>query len=429
MKDPRFNKAIEDIKKISMTSTEKQMVLERVLDSQPALAHTAERSKSVPVKSPWTIYSFNVWIQQHRWVPALAVVVIVLLAGNSAVRASNDALPGESLYSLKVNIVEPVRVALASTPVAKAEIRAELVQKRLQEAETLAARGTLTEAQEQQIEQSVEVQKTQLAINVAEIQKTQPEKAQDINTTVDASISTHERVLSVLAINRGQFRTEKTLAVSTKKQDTQKDSNGERAKNNPSKDVVIVARATKVQPPSVPVVSTPQSATMMSAPAAPVMAGASLTTATPTPAGWTASTVTVETTQKSDTHESVLAPVASTKSRQRTISVNPEYLKKKARLQSLIKQVHEVTASSTNTATSSRIQQSIAEEAQMSLQRAQDSLNDADAHDQNGEADQSYSALVDSERQAKEATLLIKANTRLNKDVRTQEIQKINKRK
>lgn len=394
MKDTRFNKAIQDIKKISMTSAEKQMILGRVLDVQPVPARYKDGNKYSSIKSPWTVYSFNMWIQQHRWISAVVVIAVVLLAGNSAVRASNDALPGDTLYPIKVNIVEPVRVALAATPVAKAEIQAELVQKRLQEAETLAARGTLTDDQEREIQQRVDTQKIELAVHVSEVQKTAPEKAQDINTTVEASINTHERVLNALAINRGQFRAGRNRATSVVKRDEPKNTQKDDTEN-----VVVVARAPNIQS-AAPVASVPQSAQGMSVPAAPVMTAAAPMVAP----------VTVTPEQ--------LAPP-----RVHVVSTNVEYQKKKARLQSLIQRVSAEIASTTHSATSSLIKQAIADDAKSSLQRAQDSLSDADTHDQNGEADQSYSALIDSERQAKEATLLVEANNRLDKDVRKQEIR------
>ena len=393
MKDSRLHKAIHDIKKISMTSAEKQVMLGRILSKQGVPISTPQEDHQQSVKSPWTVFSFNLWIQQHRWITAVVVVAVVLLAGNSAVRASSDALPGDTLYSLKVNVVEPVRVALASTPVAKAEIRAELVQKRLQEVETLAARGSLTEAQERQIQQRIDMQKTELATNVSEVEKTAPEKAQDITTTVEASINTHERVLAVLATNRGQFRATKNREVTLDVRRSSPKDTGDKGEES----VVAIARAPKVTSP-VTAVPTMQSVSVMSAPVAP------------TPTAAPVMEISAP-TQVKPSSSPVIVPS------------NPEYQKRKKRVRSLIQQVNSVIASSTATTTSS-IQGTITEEAKATLIQAEQSLKDADKHDQRGEVDQSYSVLIDTERSTKEAALLLEAKDRLGKDVRQEVIQK-----
>lgn len=414
MKDERFKKAIEDIRKISMSSADKQAVLKRILSAQTA---STAHPKSDPVKSPWTVYSFSTWIQKHRWVSAIAAVVIVLLAGNTAVMASYDSLPGDALYPIKVKIVEPVRIALASTPVAKAEIQAELVQERLQEAETLVARGTLTDTQENEIRQRVEEQTTKLALDVAEINKTSPEKAQDIDTTIEASFNTHERVLVAIATNRGQLSENKNRSVSVKDQySLKRDGKREVAsadqkteqKTKQKEEVVVAVRAVREQPVAVPAagVSVQMTSSVMVAPSSPEAA----TTAMPVTIAIPATTVQVD----------APAPVAL---KSRVIPADPAYQKKKARVQSLIKKVSAEIASTTSSATTSLIQQTITEEAKSTLQRAQEALRDADDHSKNGESDESYSALLDSERSTKEATLLLQAKDRLDKDVRKQEIK------
>lgn len=401
-----------------MTSVEKQRVLERVMASNVASQSETTR---VQVKSSWTVFSFGSWIESHRWVSAVAVVIIVIVAGNSAVLASYDALPGDALYSVKVDIVEPIRVALAQTPLAKAEVQAQQVQTRLQEAETLAAQGSLTEAKEQEINQRVLKQSSDLAINVSSVKETAPEKAQDIDTTIQASLNTHERILGVIAANRGQSRSERTTSLATnravKKMSEPKPA--EDVKTEKEEKVTIVARA--IPPVESRVASTPAAVQSISAPTAPsipvgftgtpvvapVSAGASVTSApSEIPVIIPASSVVP------------VAPIASARVQKvvvREIKKNPEYEKKKAALQSLIQTTSAQIAIATSTATSSPVQNAIINDAKATLEQAQDELRDADMHDQNGEVDQSYSTLVDSERSTKEAGLLIEANARFKK--------------
>ena len=74
---------------------------------------------------------------------ALGVLALVLI-GTGTAYASTGALPGDPLYSVKVNVVEPAIGALQTTPEAKAAWQAHLAETRLTEAETLATQDKLS---------------------------------------------------------------------------------------------------------------------------------------------------------------------------------------------------------------------------------------------------------------------------------------------
>jgi hypothetical protein len=71
---------------------------------------------------------------------ALAATMATLVVGGGVAVAAADSLPGEALYPVKL-VVEDVRLALASSPEAEAELAMELVQERTQEMEMLMAQG------------------------------------------------------------------------------------------------------------------------------------------------------------------------------------------------------------------------------------------------------------------------------------------------
>lgn len=375
MKDPRFNKAIKNIKEIFMTSAEKQRILAQVLSENPVEEKIAKKTYTKSVKSPWSVYSFGTWIETHRWISAVAVLIIIVVVGNSAVLASYNALPGDKLYSVKVNVVEPIRLALATTPTIKAEIQTEFVQDRLQEAETLAARGRLDTVKENDINQRIEQQVSDLVTNIERVKKTSPEKADDINTTLEASVNTHERILDVIAINRGESRGRKTKLA----------------------DVT----------PMIPEKAAPPAATAaMTAP-----------TTAATPSVVSESDDMNKSTSASKRSESMIDQKKNTK-----------YSKKKGSVESLIKATTADLTSATTTATSSPIQETMANDAQNTLNRAQEKLQEADEHNKNGNSGEAYSALIDSERSTKEAALFIKAKTRLEKEIRNEEMRKPDER-
>lgn len=78
------------------------------------------------------------------WLRAGSFASLFLLIGGTA-WAAEGALPGDALYTWKTRVNEPARLAILPTPVARAEWSVELISRRLNEAEALAASGQLDE--------------------------------------------------------------------------------------------------------------------------------------------------------------------------------------------------------------------------------------------------------------------------------------------
>jgi hypothetical protein len=135
MKDLNIKKEINQIRKISLTKGEKSKMLHNL--SLYADLH-------MPIESPFSILSFLKTPLSREISFALASVIITILIGGSVAYASEKSLPGDLLYPVKTKIVEPMKIALASTPGAKARVETELADNRLQEAEALDRAGKLT---------------------------------------------------------------------------------------------------------------------------------------------------------------------------------------------------------------------------------------------------------------------------------------------
>ncbi len=222
MKQTPFNKALQDIHKISMTPAEKQAVLARIKESRNTISDTPVAVYPSPVKSPWTTFSFSSWIRTHRFVTGVAAFLIVAISSNSIVLAANEALPGDALYTLKVNVAEPIRVALAVDPVKKAEIQTSFVQARFEEAEVLAARGELDDEKEKEISDRIDQHIAAVSKNVEEVQKTSPEKAEDANIAVEASMNAHSKILDTLESRRAKMWSSNTNRIAIKARETAK---------------------------------------------------------------------------------------------------------------------------------------------------------------------------------------------------------------
>jgi hypothetical protein len=96
------------------------------------------------------------WMVAPRSFAVLGLAALLIISTGTAY-AAEGSLPGAPLYPVKVHVMEPLAVALASGPAAKAQVHADLAVRRVQEAETLAAKGALTAQAAQEISDNYNV--------------------------------------------------------------------------------------------------------------------------------------------------------------------------------------------------------------------------------------------------------------------------------
>lgn len=113
----------------------------RMTDAEKALMRarlvSAMETPRMPTQSPYQ------WFFAPRALTIMAAALLVVISSGTAY-AAQGSLPGGVLYPVKVSVLEPMAVALARSPAAKAEANATIAATRVEEAQTLAAQGTLT---------------------------------------------------------------------------------------------------------------------------------------------------------------------------------------------------------------------------------------------------------------------------------------------
>ena len=258
-------------------------------------------------------------------------------------------------------------IALASSPVAKAVVRTEIVQTRLQEAESLAARGELDSTKEQEIQDRVNEHVAELQGDLAVVEKDSPDQARDINNTIEASMHAHTRIIETIAVARGES-----------------------------------ARIMNV--PAGKVTSTPAAAT-------------ALMIVDPTTSSVTAG-VSADDSVVSAIEEATKAlPPGQAK------KVSADYEKRKQEVQSFIQSAvdHLNDISKDQPASNGpSVQESIVNEARTQIDRAQEKIVEADTLGNEADA---YSVLNQSERSAKEAQIYLKAQGRIGNEIRSAELR------
>jgi len=157
----------------------------------------AMRSRHL-VKSPVHITPSPLLFFSHRLISSFAFVLVLAVVGSSTAYAAEAAVPGDVLYPVKVRVNEPLRAALALSSEAKAVWHTEAAERRMKEAEVLAARGTLTAEVKAGLEESFDTHATKVEAIVEAFGEEDPIVAADISTRLGSSIAAHSAVIARL---------------------------------------------------------------------------------------------------------------------------------------------------------------------------------------------------------------------------------------
>ncbi|MEK7641322.1 MAG: DUF5667 domain-containing protein [Patescibacteria group bacterium] len=182
----KFNEIIKKAKAVRMKPEEKSEIRARLY----AVARGGEvQSEKFKVKS-WG-FSFL------KPMPIFASLMIALLAGGGVSFASENSLPGDLLYPIKVNVNEEVRARLAVSTEAKASWDTELADRRLIEVEQLSDRGKLTEERQSAIVQKFEEHADHAQERLVKLSlKSDTKAAAKISAKIESVIKKHGKILA-----------------------------------------------------------------------------------------------------------------------------------------------------------------------------------------------------------------------------------------
>jgi hypothetical protein len=133
---------LKRLKGITLSNNERLSLRERLA----AYADMHPLREGANVRSPFG--SFFYFIESRRFSAYATALLCVIVLGGGVTLAADQSVPGDSLYSIKINVNEPVLTALTPTASGQAKIAAEIATRRVDEAVTLASRGTLTPARQ-----------------------------------------------------------------------------------------------------------------------------------------------------------------------------------------------------------------------------------------------------------------------------------------
>ena len=128
--------------------------------------------------------------------PMPIFLAIALLVSGGTVYAAESTLPGDVLYPVKVEISENVRGWFKFSAEGKAEWDAERVEKRLEEAEILAAEGKLDEEITARVESWLNSHTERMNARIVKLEEDgKIEVAARLNSRLASSLEIHEQIL------------------------------------------------------------------------------------------------------------------------------------------------------------------------------------------------------------------------------------------
>lgn len=137
----------------------------------------------------------SVWGMLLRPIPAFALAGVLVFM-SSVAYAAEQSLPGEKLYGLKVNVIEPVSVALSLTAETKVNRQTDILEQRLRETETLVAQGKLTPQLKATVEARVSASAETLQREIEDLENSgKHDAAADAQASVEGTLETHSEVL------------------------------------------------------------------------------------------------------------------------------------------------------------------------------------------------------------------------------------------
>jgi hypothetical protein len=156
-------------------------------------ATTAAPTRALPA------FSF---FKAHHLSGALLIALVVTTSTFGVSRAAGDALPGDLLYGVKVNINEEIKTAFLSSEEARLAWERERAEMRLTEAGQLAAAGQLDTKKQETVAELFAEHAEAVVEQVLAVELVNPVYAAEVSGEFEESLDTHEAVLARLIVEQ-----------------------------------------------------------------------------------------------------------------------------------------------------------------------------------------------------------------------------------
>jgi len=205
----KFKKLINTAQEIQLSQEKKDSIRMRVesfMEMTPLRVSAPTSLRDRHYISKFSVLNFS---------KAVSFALIVLVAGGSTISyASEDSLPGDTFYTVKVNFTEPIQESLAFSQEAKLEVKTKQIEKRLTEAQTLLEKNDTTPEKHAQVEALVEKQAGEIAKSIDKLQEKGDVEA-ILNTTskLQPVLKAHREALEEVSKPKAENQTDLAVAI------------------------------------------------------------------------------------------------------------------------------------------------------------------------------------------------------------------------
>lgn len=129
---------------------------------------------------------------QHGLRIGLSTFLFIVFVGGSVSVVADNSLPGDPLYSFKINVNEEVKGAFLKTSEDKLAWQSTRIDNRLNEIKTLAASKTLTKAKQETAQRALDTHIEALSEQLSTLSDTQPTEALKVTASLEVSLKTQK---------------------------------------------------------------------------------------------------------------------------------------------------------------------------------------------------------------------------------------------
>ncbi len=186
-----FKNFIKNAKREKLSDTERSLLRSRIMEF---ISYNPIRGKMPVLRERSSISIFEV---RYFAKAASLVLIIAVVAGGSGVSlAASSALPGDKLYSVKVNVNEGIESTLAMSPEARAVVNSKKVERRLVEAQTLDKENKLSPELQMVVEKKLEEHIDNLAEDIENLREEgNLELALETTSNLTPVLEAHKEIL------------------------------------------------------------------------------------------------------------------------------------------------------------------------------------------------------------------------------------------
>lgn len=189
---------LKQLKSISLSEEERGVL-------RASVARKIQIARAAPTESYWQMGI------RHGLRIGLSTFLFMIFVGGSVSVIADNSLPGDALYSFKVNFNEEVRSSLMNTPEKKLSWEKTRIDRRLSEIKTLASTATLTKERQAKAQQALDIHLAKVSVGLATLSEEQPREALKITAELEENLKANKEDIKLLVAEKSMEEQENAL--------------------------------------------------------------------------------------------------------------------------------------------------------------------------------------------------------------------------